>query len=593
MRIIKITALLFLLSFGVFSQALDCKLIGEGNGEVVRLKWVASSWPQNLEGFFIKRRSVSNENSSSWTAIHAALIYPELSVNKSLANVETLASEQKRLNDKLVKMIAEGKARELSRAAFYQEILTNQVQLKNLRIGFVVDYDLALLEGFGLVDRNMPANETYEYGLFAKYNDKPAEDKPVNTFIWKYGSRPDLSLSTETKIKRVGKKGLIDVIWNINTDEMRLKSIAGFLVYKKTGNGKYEKITAAIQFLSLVNKTEQLVYRDQIVEDNISVSYAAVPVSVMGSEGKFIEINYLKNNLEVLLMSPVLGYMNTVGEEEKPLFEWTFSADDELYIKGFILERKLATDNVYEKVSDLIGKQERKYVDNTVNNKGLYNYRLVTLKNDNSKIEGQATEMNYTFIPKPPVPANLLGKYVAGNNQDFIELSWNASSIGNVIIDKYHVYMASPSDNELYDDASFPLVTGTSCKIKVGDYQRGQWKFAVVAITASGKESEQTNAITVFAPSKTVAPVNNTYLQMIDSKAKITWVYFGESIPDLAGFNIYENGELVANESILTSTNKEWTSKALEKGKKYTFEIVALTTYGVVSEKRLIQADIK
>ena len=191
MRRINITGLLFLLSFGVFSQALDCKLIGEGNGEVVRLKWVASSWPQNLEGFFIKRRSVTNENSSSWTAIHTDIIYPELSVHKSLANVETLASEQKRLNAKLTKMIGEGKARELSRAAFYQEILTNQVQLKNLRIGFVVDYDLALLEGFGLVDRNMAAGQTYEYGLFAKHSDQAVDDKPTDTFTWKYGSRPD------------------------------------------------------------------------------------------------------------------------------------------------------------------------------------------------------------------------------------------------------------------------------------------------------------------------------------------------------------------------------------------------------------------
>ena len=115
----------------------------------------------------------------------------------------------------------------------------------------------------------------------------------------------------------------------------------------------------------------------------------------------------------------------------------------------------------------------------------------------------------------------------------------------------------------------------------------------MAAVNANGKESLQTNTITVFAPSKTIVPVNNTYLQIIDSKVKITWVYYGESIPDLAGFRIYQNGELIANEAILTSTTKEWTSIALEKGKKYAFEIVALTTYGVVSEKRLIQANIK
>lgn len=593
MRRIKLTGLLFFLSLGVYSQVLDCKLVGEGNGDLVRLKWVPYLWPQKLEGFFIKRRIITNGSTSSWTALHAELIYPELSVRKSLTNVEPSVAEQKRLTDKLTRMMAEGNAREVSRVNFYQEILNNAGQLKNLRVGFVVDYDFTLLHGFGLIDRNIPADQTYEYGFFAKYVDQPLEEKPIDTYTWKYGSRPDLSLKTEARIKRAGKKGDVDVIWEVNTDEMRSKNIAGFYLYKKTGNKEFEKLNSTIQFISLVNKTEDLVYRDHLVNDSISVQYAAVPVSIMGSEGKFIEVNYQKNNLDVLVVSPVLGYKNTIGEQEKPLFDWTFSKDDELYIKGFILERKLSTDHVFEKASDLIGKQQRTYIDNTVNKQGLYIYRLVTIKNDNSRIAGEETEVNYTFIPKPPVPVNLVGKYLAGSDQDYIELNWNAAKSGDPGVEQYHVYMATPSDHELYDDASFPLVKGTSCKIKVDTYQRGKWKFAVAAVTATGKESEQTHTITVFAPSKTVAPVNNTYLQITDSKAKITWVYYGESIPDLAGFRMYQNGELLANESVLTSTSAEWTSKALEKGKKYTFEIVALTTYGVVSEKRFIQADIK
>lgn len=589
---IIVTGLFLFLSFGVFSQTLDCKLIGEGNGDIVRLKWVTYAWPQNLDGFFIKRRNVTNGNTSSWTSLHADLIYPELSTKKSYANVEPLAAEQKRLSDKLVQMLAAGNAREISRTNFYQEILSNPGQLQNLRVGFVVDYDLALLEGFGLIDRNMTAGQTYEYGLFAQYKDQPVAGQPLNTYTWKYGTRPDLSLKTEVKIKRAGRKGNVEVIWKVNTEEMTRKSIAGFFLYKKTGNGAYIKLNNTIQFVSLQNKMEELIYRDQITDDNILVSYAAAPVSVMGSEGEFIEVNYSINTLDVSLVSPILGYINTIGDEEKPFFEWTFNAADELYIKGFILERKLAAAKVYEKVSDVIAKDQRMYTDNSINKAGLYTYRLVTIKNDNTTAEGQETQVNYTFVPAPPAPVNLVGKYLPGADQDYIELNWMPPKTGDVIIGEYHVYMATPSDKELYDDATFPLVKGNSCQVKVGSYQRGQWKFALAAVGA-GKESEQTQTITVFAPSKEIAAVNNTYLQITDSKAKITWVYYGESIPDLAGFRIYQNGELVANEAVLIATSNEWTSKALEKGKKYTFEIVALTTYGVVSEKRLIQADIK
>ena len=144
--------IILILSLTAQAQDFSCKLLGEGNGTLVRLKCIPNNWPNTLEGYHIKRRS---NNATAWVAVTQQLIIPKIDGNDTYANIDPAIAEQQRLANKLDSLIAVGRTQETTPQQFYDRYLINQNSLESLKMGFLVDYDLALIQGFGLVDRNM------------------------------------------------------------------------------------------------------------------------------------------------------------------------------------------------------------------------------------------------------------------------------------------------------------------------------------------------------------------------------------------------------------------------------------------------------
>ena len=153
-----------------WANKIEAKLIGESqDGKTVKLMLFVKKWDKSLTGFNIKRKTAANE----WVTINSEVIVPEISLDKNLQVVENSTEELLRLKSKLKYLLDKGTL-QLSDAQSFSNTLSDNNALKNLSRSFGQDFDLALISGFGMTDRNI-LEGTEQYGLFLVKNNE--EDK--------------------------------------------------------------------------------------------------------------------------------------------------------------------------------------------------------------------------------------------------------------------------------------------------------------------------------------------------------------------------------------------------------------------------------
>jgi len=575
--------LLLWFSVNIYShgQQLQVKLQGEGNGDVVRLKWIPQSWPASLEGFIIKRRS----SGSGWISITASTVYPELSLNKPLENVETLPAEQRRLFQKLTGLINAKRAVEISKEQYKAVVLDKPRGLQNLAISFLVDFDFALLNGFGMIDRKIPRAEIYEYGLFPKYKDSPVAQDPISIFQWKFGDKPNTELTASSDIKRERGNGII-ITWSIDTKIFKERNFVGFHIYKRLNDAKFEKMNQSLILLSVKNNPEYLTQRDTIpVNEKNTYSYAAVPVTQFGTEGTRIEAFFNPALSTATVTIPKLQHVPGISDANKIDFVWDLVQTNEVAILGFQIERKSDASGSYQLVSEVLPPSTRKFSDMQLSKSGYFFYRLKLIGRDKEMLFSNEVVLFYAHSQILPKPVNVSGKVIDEGGKRFVEIRWEASPDTEAQTKGYAIYVGKPTEETLYEDTRIPLITKNSYRHPIDEYASGEWKFAVVGVSTVNDRSEQSEPVTVFVSTKNVPDVNNRKMQLEGGSVKITWVYSVDDLPDLAGFRIFQNGEMVADEKILGAEKREWTSVPLESGKRYRYEIQAVTRFGVESNK--------
>lgn len=566
-----LTFILLFFTFSSFAQDFSCNLIGEGNGNTVRLKCEPTSWPSDLEGFHIKRRSVSSSKKGEWIQLTSSLMQPEINSKNTYSNVEPSVTEQKRLAKKLDSLIQLNRTKEINTTTFYENYLSKPASLKSLAMGFLVDFDFALIQGFGLVDRNIPTAEKYEYGVFAKFKNKETENTPSATFQWKYGNKLDLDVSYTTKIKKAGRDGQVKVLWNFKTDELKAKTITAFKAYKQTDNGPRVLIKGKT-FIDASENMAAFIAEDQIPKESHTIFFA-IPITVMGSEGLPFTSSYNIETVEVDFNKLQLSKASQTNQNTISI-TWEFNSMDEEYLNGFEVLRKTIGTN--ESKSFPMKVNARQFEDVTLEKSGTYSYQVNLIKKDNSSLEGIPFEVAFLKPEQVAIPTNLTAKYI--NSTERIVLNWNSKNPNN----KYKLYIAKPFEPYVMYDSRIPEITSTTYEVPVNELESGIWQFAIKAISASGVESELTPTISVLIPSKSIPVVSNASFSLEGKTGTIKWNYYTDRIPDLAGFRIYKNNELVVDQNQLNASARQWVAPTLTEGRNI-FAIEAITTSGVVS----------
>lgn len=585
-------ALIFILFINIiYAQSNEYPMSGEGNKDVVKLFWLPQQWPQNLEGFIIKRRVVEKKNNGDWETLTENFIYPELSLDKDLSNVESDPNQRDLIKEKLKDYLSGNnesvRLSENFKSHLLETFKENSVAIKALSIYFYKDYDIALMHGFAFVDRNIPKAESYEYGLFLKFDDNKSE-KLVNSFTWEYGTSTITKFDMDVSYKAKRNKKSVSVQWEFDSDlYFGNREISGFNIYRKEEGLEYVKLN---KYKFIVGRDKEnisrLKYTDRKIRDSIVYYYAAAPISIFNTVGEYNEIKFDTKDVPGEIAPPelYLGNNESDFEIEGVKLRWEFNKVDERFINGFYIGIPTGRFTQIDTLSTLIDPGTREFVmknqilpeDNT------YRYKLIVDLKDFQDMFSQV--FTYYVIPRPPIPTGLLTEVVKeSKTETYIKLSWDEKEPNEKLIQSYKLYETSVNSDDtlLYYASHIGYITTNEYKFLV-DYMGGdKYGFAISAVSNDGYESERTPIVFEQVPNYEIGWISIETIEADNNRITLTWNY--DEYYDLAGFKIFQNDVQIADSNTLGADARVWISDELEPG-KYSFKIQAYTIFGVESE---------
>jgi hypothetical protein len=567
-----------LFAFTTHAQEKPVELFGEGNGGHVKLLWVPKKWPQGLTAFQVMRRTVSN---GDWTPVNAAPIVPELSRSKDLTNVESDPAALARLRSKLDQLLSSGKSKEVTRQDYLQRLSSDPDAVKGLYLPIALDYDFALLNGFGLVDRSAPAGGTYEYGLFLVLGNE-RQGQPAGVFTWKHGDRAGLSLPVDLKILKTGTPTQLEVRWEFDHQAYLARNVNGFNLYRRSGSGSQQKLNETPIWATAEGSPARLSFFDKNVQPGTVYTYAVAPLSLFGTEGQRQEATFDPSKLPGKVEPPVLRAVEQPAGRPGIQFTWDFQAASQNFIQGFVLQRRANVEAPYVNVSQQVPPTGRTISDTPPQAGEYYLYRLRVL--DEFGLNLFSNELLVYYDPQipPPPPTGLQGEFEKEGNRQFIRLTWNGKALGDTLTAGYRLYSNFPPDERLLLEGNIPVITGASYRYEIFSPGSAEYRFAVSAVSSRKAESGLSNVARVVTPSQKIPNTNIWPFSVEGNRITLNWEY--DAPPDLAGFRIFQDGVQVADERQLGPPERQWVSPPLAFNTAYRFELQAVTTSGVTSK---------
>ncbi|MBI5914841.1 MAG: hypothetical protein HY842_05650 [Bacteroidetes bacterium] len=577
--------------FGQSNPAIQ--LFGEGGSErgilVLRLLWIPKTWQPDWTGFRIKVRIISGDQPTEWSPINRVTIFPELSRSKDLTNVESDPAALARLKGKLEKWLSTGQAKETKRADYLQKLASGPDAVKGLYIPIALDYDFALVNGFGMVVRRWGASEenemddTFEYGLFAV--NKQGEEQLVGTFTWEEGSITSIRLDMDLQVVPTHLKTQLEVRWEFDYQTYLSQNLNGFNLYRRSGTGSFEKLNETPIWATTEGNTSQLSFFDKNVQPNTAYTYAVAPLSLFGTEGQRQEVLFDPSKLPGKVEPPVLRAFEQAAGKSGIQFEWDFSGASQKFIRDFVLQRRENVEAAYADVSSQMPATTRAATDTPPWQGEYFLYRLRVL--DDFGLNLFSNELLIFYDPQvpPPPPTGLRGEFEKEGDRQFIRLTWDPKSPGDLLTAGYLLHSNFPPDERLLLEGNIPTITGNSYRYEVFSTGSAAYQFAVSAVSARKAESGLSNVARVVTPSQKIPNANIWPFSVSGNRITLNWEY--DAPPDLAGFRVFQDGRQVAGEAQLPAAAKQWVSPQLAFSTTYSFELQAVTTTGVESRKSI------
>ena len=580
-RIIILSIILFAIILNAYSQESNVKLIGEtADGKTVKLMWFLKIWDKDLIGFNIKRK----DESGNWIMINKQLIVPELSNTKKLDNVESDAGEQMRLSKKVQQLIQDKHTKEVYSANYIQKLTDDPNALKAVAFTIALDYDMALLNGFGLVDRSSTKGK-YQYGLFLVRKNKE-EAAPATTYSFEYGVKTNLTPSVNVSSLLMNRKA-IQLKWDVTSNNFTEMNAAGFNVYKQSANQWIKLNKGLVSTGNSINT--KYTFFDTTATTKSNTKYAVSLVSMFNNEGNKVEYSYNPEEHPLEYKTPELTDIKSAGENFAKGREvsWTFPVEYEKYVKGFVLEKA----NLPEGYKDVVAISDvhlRFFDDNTFSPPAAYlKYRLKAIYKDDIKLTGN--EKLYYFLPViyAPKPENVTAKIVKEQKKVFVDLNWNSKSVSDSLTSGYQLFVTDPFDGKMYLEGSIPLINENNYRYEIKNVHSATYRFVVAAVSKYKAVGQFSDTVSITSPSLKL-PVPALYPQSQDTgRVMLTWKY--DNIPDLKGFRLYQNGNIVQSEFELKKDARKFVTPKLKIGSTYKFNLQAITESGTESDLSMPQ----
>ena len=244
----------------------------------------------------------------------------------------------------------------------------------------------------------------------------------------------------------------------VDTMQLAHDKFAAFNVYKRVGP-VWKKLTAS-PIPRSGNDRSRFIYFDNTSTPTQNVNYAFAMESTFGNEGKKTQYIYHPSEHPINHNVPQLAEVNSVSENFANGFNinWSFAKESEKLLKGFIVE-KANLPQQYKAVSELLPTSQRTFTDKTFSPPASYvKLKVTALYKDEEQFSGNEKLVFYLPPISIPAPANVTGKWVRENDRTFIDLSWNARTPADSLIQEYHLYASDPFSDKLLLQSSLPTI---------------------------------------------------------------------------------------------------------------------------------------
>lgn len=565
--------LLCILAMGTRLPAQDDNvtlLAQSADGKAVKLFWHINKWNSSYTGFDIKKK----EGMQNWVKLNTTPILPGISSKRKLTLSGNNLYEESLLKAKMYKLLKTRELQETDHVKYLQKLNSDPEELKEMNQKMTEDYDVAMLNGFGYMDHTCVKKTDYQYGLFIQ-----GTDKLVAKATWNYGEIPDLDVVQELTSKASAESKGIRVFWVADSLKLKAAHVAGFNIYREGIRLNTTRITAE-------DITDPSLYSwlDKYVNSTNPTQYSIAAESIFNIEGIIRSYAYDPQDHPKEYRKADVTEISSVGFyfKEGTDVKWNFPKEYERFIKGFYIEK----DNMpagYTLVSGLLDPSARSYTDKTQSQvNGYIKMRVKTCYKDRTNMTGGERLYCYLPVTEPPTPEHLKFKNTPGNRQITIHLSWDAAVPGDSLTDYYKVYTFDALNNKQ------TLVSTQELKSPEFDYVlqhaiAGVHKFCVLAVSKAGSESPLSDTLMVPVPTVELpVPLIKSVMADNSNKATIEWQY--PDIGDLKGFELMQNGKVIATAAELKKSTHSYVSGKLEEGGSYEFVLVAVSENGTRSD---------
>jgi hypothetical protein len=554
----------------VFAQSGIADLQAQSpDGKTVKLAWVTTSMPPGFNGFDIKRKDGLGE----WKQLNTVPLMPGISLKKDLTPYESDNMDATRIKEKLKDLITAGKLREYDFNTFIAKWAANDKEIQEVMGLAMLDFDISIISGFGFVDHTVSQKMEYQYGLFLHQNGEL-----VDKISWNYGTVPDLDVVREISSKALPGRPGIELSWTAEATRIKSSLIAGFNVYKRGIRLNDHPI-----WVTAGKDLSGFSWNDAAANSSVAEQYSISAESIFGIEGLITSYNYVPAEHPTGYSKTVVTSISSRGYYYRDgiLVNWTFPKDQERFISGFYVEKDNMPDG-YRRVSDLLPADQHSFVDNTGSPVSTpFRMRIIAAYKDRTMFAGIARMFNYFPLIDPPKPQNVQAVVKTERQNVFVKVSWDRPMDGDSTTDRFSVWCVRNALDKATQIAGNLTPSQNTCGY---DIPQGVSATIGFFVSASSRFSGESISDTVYVVTpSTFLPAPTLHASRTgDSSVAVHWDF--TDVSDLAGFRLYSNGSLIADEKKLVRGVRDYTFSGLTLATTYNFTVRAVSEKMIVSD---------
>jgi len=565
---------------GAASGTNDISLVGDSDGSVVRLYWIIQKWPPGATGFEVRSRPIdgAGQPSGPWIVLTPKPVAPGTSATGDLQAVEADAGERGRLASKRQSILSTGKLKTATFEALRSAFDGDPSLPVSLALSFSKDYDLALITGFGFVDRSSANRGPREYGLFAVPNGGEG-DVPLAALVVDAGKYGDSQLNVAGPAA-TAEPGGIRVSWSLDAETARRFSVATFNVYRSEASAGS---TVEIGSVDAPQSTPAVTVgiTDSGADPKKAYVYSVAPVNAFGREfPSRTRITYSPD--QALVPNVTLSEPKT-DPSGKVVLSWSVAPGTEASITEFQVESAQVPSGSFAPVATGLAPSARSFVDGSDKPSGIgFAYRIAALRGPATAVYSAAQFYMRIDLPKPPMPQSLKAELAQVEGGTAVHLTWAAQGPDDHVTTGYALYCDSVQAGNLVREAGIPLLSGAEYYYMPG-ILNGRHMTLGLAGVGDGGQTGPVATVALDVPGSIPAPATGVSCRRDDpnSPVVVSWQYSDPG--PIAGFRVYVGSTMVAGEDSLGPDKRQWSQTISDPRSTFAFEVRAVSLSGAVS----------